>query len=183
MHRFHTSEDHVIDEWRPVLGYEGYYEVSRCGGVRSVDRTVRYGSSALRTHRGRELRTFRSPPTNYLTVSLYRDGGQTNRRLHTLVLEAFVGPRPMPDMDACHNNGDKDDNRVENLRWDTKSANAQDSLAHGSNAEAKKTHCYRGHEFTADNTYINPTSGGRQCRQCVRNARGHKPRKRARIKA
>ena len=88
-----------------------------------------------------------------------------------LMLEAFVGPRPGRLVDACHNNGIKDDLRIENLRWDTKAANAADAYRHGANLNGLKTHCKRNHEFTAENTYINPTSGARQCRECMRMAR------------
>ncbi|MCV7354514.1 NUMOD4 domain-containing protein [Mycolicibacterium fluoranthenivorans] len=158
--------------WRPVVGYEGLYEVSDQGRVRSLDRSVRYGSKAWRRHHGTEIAPFRSPPTNYLTVSLSRDGYKRNRRIHVLVLEAFIGPRPSPEMDGCHNNSDPDDNRAANLRWDTKVSNSQDSVRIGTHHERNMTHCKRNHAFTVENTYVNPTSGARQCRQCVRDARG-----------
>lgn len=51
-------------------------------------------------------------------------------RVHRLVLEAFVGPCP-PGMECCHNNGNPADNRLENLRWDTRSANCLDAVQHG----------------------------------------------------
>ncbi|GAS98917.1 Gp51 [Mycolicibacterium canariasense] len=162
-----------VEEWRPVVGYEGLYEVSSEGRVRSLDRWLPYtkGAGGMRFHKGCVISPFRSSPTNYLTVSLGKDGCKRNRRIHVLVLEAFVGPRPTPDMDGCHTNGDQDDNRPCNLRWDTKSANMQDCLLAGDHPQASKTHCKRGHEFSPENTYINPTSGGRQCKTCVRDAR------------
>jgi len=52
------------------------------------------------------------------------------KSIHRLVLETFVGPCP-ENMECCHNNGDKSDNRVENLRWDTKSNNSKDDIRHG----------------------------------------------------
>lgn len=138
-----------------------------------MDRWVPYGTGgAKRFHAGCAIRPFRSPPTNYLTVSLGKGGKKTNRRIHSVMLEAFVGPRPSPLMDACHNNGIKDDLRIENLRWDTKAANAADAYRHGANLNGLKAKCKREHEFTTENTYINPTSGARQCRECVRQARG-----------
>jgi hypothetical protein len=57
-------------------------------------------------------------------------GRETTHLVHRLVLEAFVGPCP-EGMEACHNNGDPADNRLENLRWDTRSANAKDKVRHG----------------------------------------------------
>ncbi|SLG71838.1 NUMOD4 domain-containing protein [Mycobacteroides abscessus] len=160
------------EEWRPVVGYEGLYEVSNHGRVRSLSRTL-HCSSHVRQYRGRIIKPNPTPPTNYLAVGLTRDKRRVTKRVHLIVLEAFVGPRPAPEFDACHNNGIKDDLRVENLRWDTKSANMQDCLRAGDNPRARQTHCLRGHKFTIKNTYIT-TVGGRQCRTCIRLARGVK---------
>lgn len=160
----------MTEVWLPVAGYENLYQVSDLGRVRSLDRWVPYQKSR-RFHRGTILSPFKSPPTNYLTVSLGRDGRSTNRRVHVLVLEAFVGPRPDPSFDACHGPGGPYDNSPSNLRWDTKSANAQDTLRAGTHPRWHMTHCKRKHEFTAENTYVNPTSGGRQCKRCVRDNR------------
>ncbi len=100
-----------------------------------------------------------------------RAGYQVRRTIHTLVAAAFIGPRP-DGMDTCHNNGDKTDNRLDNLRYDTKSANAFDTLKHGTNRAANKTHCPLGHEYTTENTYIivrrSGPKKGRTCRTCRR---------------
>lgn len=65
----------------------------------------------------------------YLNVTLCP--GRHTRLIHHLVLEAFVGPRPA-GMDACHDpSPDRADNRLSNLRWDTKRANQADSARHG----------------------------------------------------
>lgn len=68
----------------------------------------------------------------YLIVSL--GGGHHGCRVHKLVLDAFVGPRP-PGMQARHLNGRNDDNRLSNLRWGTCDENAQDRLAHGTQVQ------------------------------------------------
>lgn len=67
---------------------------------------------------------------NYKTVRLCRCGKMCNKRIHRLVLENFVGKCP-DGMEACHNNGNKLDNRLSNLRWDTRSNNAKDAVKHG----------------------------------------------------
>lgn len=159
------------ERWRPVPGFEGHYEVSDRGNVRSIDRLVRRGDH----HQwcwGRNLATT-AGEWGHLWVHFYRDHVQYHRGVHRLVLEAFVGPCP-DGMECCHNNGDSADNRLENLRWDTSSANKLDNVRNGSHAQAKKTHCPHGHEYTPENTYLVVSKRSkhrgtrRQCRTCTR---------------
>lgn len=65
-----------------------------------------------------------------LRVSLYKNNKGYHRDVHRLVLETFMGACP-EGMEACHNNGDRLDNRLGNLRWDTRSNNAKDAVRHG----------------------------------------------------
>ena len=79
----------------------------------------------------------------YLTVNLGGGPRKIARLIHQLVLEAFVGPRP-PGLVCCHADGDRTDNRLQNLRWDSYLANSEDMLRHGtrlmgSRANAKLT--------------------------------------------
>lgn len=97
-------------------------------------------------------------------MALYGADGRVDYPIHTLVLEAFVGPRP-EGADGCHWNDVPDDNRVENLRWDSRSANVLDSVRNGSHGFAIRTHCPSGHEYTPENTYLHP-QGSRNCRAC-----------------
>ena len=66
----------------------------------------------------------------YLYIVLYKNRKDHIKLIHRLVLETFVGPCPK-GMEACHNNGIRTDNRLENLRWDTRSNNAYDAVKHG----------------------------------------------------
>jgi hypothetical protein len=69
--------------------------------------------------------------SSYLSVSI-NDGIKPRKYLvHALILEAFYGPRPTPKSDCCHDNGNGHDNRLDNLRWDTKAANRADQFRHG----------------------------------------------------
>ena len=118
----------MLEIWRPVGGFVGLYEVSDQGRIRSIDRKVksRFG---LRAIQGKLL----SPIVNsrgYLVVNLTNGSSRAQYFLHRIVLEAFVGIRPY-GFDGCHNNGDKCDARIENLRWDTRSSNHQDKKLHG----------------------------------------------------
>lgn len=114
------------ETWKPVVGHEGRYEVSDMGRVRSVTRTyLRGGCKKEQTVYGRILKTY-IDPCGYPKLKV----GERVPFVHLLVLEAFVGPRP-EGMQACHNNGNPEDNRLSNLRWDTPKANVADRLKHG----------------------------------------------------
>lgn len=121
-----------IEVWRAVPGYEGRYEVSDLGRVRSLDRTVeliRLGKTTTRRRKGVVL----SPgltPEGYLLVVLHRDDGGSTRRVHRLVLEAFVGPAPSGTQ-ALHGDGDEGNCRLSNLRWGTPKENSADAIRHG----------------------------------------------------
>ena len=118
-----------MDEiWKEIPGFEGHYEVSSKGAVRSLNRRNAYG----RNRRGKLLK-LTTHPQGYKRVTLCKDGIHFERRVHVLMLEAFVGPRPT-NYDACHTNDIPDDNRLENLRWDSKSQNRLDSVRNGTHA-------------------------------------------------
>lgn len=153
-----------MEEWRSVVGYEGFYEVSDFGRVRSVDRLVRNGRSGKRLRLGQEMRPY-EVDEGHLRLCLRRDGRTRNRFVHHLVLEAFVGPCP-DGLEACHGNGVPSDNRLSNLRWDTRSSNALDRVDHGRDNHRSRTSCPDGHEYTPENTLMD--RGRRRCRECNR---------------
>ena len=152
-----------MERWLPVPGYEGKYEVSDQGRVRALDRVDTRG----RRRAGKVL-AIRRAQSGHGTVCLH-DGGRWQVLVHHLVLLAFVGPRP-DGMEGCHWNDDPADNRVENLRWDTRSGNIQDSVRNGTHHMARRTHCPQGHPYDSENTYVHP-SGSRMCRECRRQYR------------
>lgn len=108
--------------WKPVVGYEGHYEVSDQGRVKSVTRQVPHG-------RGTGTRKIRGMPLNlmvdtggYRSVGLSLLGFQPPKRVSSLVLEAFKGTRPK-GYEASHLDGDKSNDSVDNLIWETHKAN------------------------------------------------------------
>jgi hypothetical protein len=153
----------MTERWLPVAGYEDSYEVSDQGRVRSLTRSVRCGSSVGQIL-GRELKPFPSGKRQYPTVKLSRDGSKTAYLIHRLMLEAFVGPCPK-GLECCHDNDVATDNRLENLRWGTRSSNMLDVVKNGNHNQANKTKCDYGHEFTPENT-IARFDGRRGCRAC-----------------
>jgi len=113
-----------MERWKPVPGYEGLYDASDQGRIRSWHKigltcdSLRKSPKILSGYRDR-----------YIRVRLRKGRTANTLLVHRLVLETFVGPCP-PGMECCHNNGNKHDNRVENLRWDTRSANMLDAVEH-----------------------------------------------------
>lgn len=100
------------EEWRPVVGYEGLYEVSNLGRVVSLH----YRHSNRRV----ELKPFNQ--IGYLRAQLNKNGLRRKFLVHTLVATAFI-PNPLHRTEIDHINGDRGDNRVSNLRWCTRSEN------------------------------------------------------------
>lgn len=145
------------EEWRPVVGYEGAYEVSDLGRVRSRDRRVPSGGGRERIARGRMLSIADGRP--YGKVNLKVGDGGRMWNVHTLVARAFLGPAPT-GMEVCHNNGQHRDNRLSNLRYDTHAENQRDTVRLGGHAGANQTRCKHGHEFDAI------WGGRRRCRTC-----------------
>lgn len=124
----------TAEEWRAVAGYEGYYEVSGLGRVRSLPRSVRARSKKglwfQRPLRGKVLAT----PTlsaGYPMVTLSQRGKVKGRSVHSLVCEAFHGPRPEGWV-CAHRDGNALNNTPANLRWTTyRENNVEDRIRHG----------------------------------------------------
>lgn len=155
----------MTETWRAVPGYEGAYEVSDVGQVRSLDRVARTRWGGTYPIQGQVLAP--TVQTNgYKYVSLKADGTTRRVQVHVLVLEAFVGPRPERHQ-ARHLDGGRLNNALANLAWGTASANIRDKTRHGTNTNANKTHCPAGHPYTKANTYRDK-KGRRDCRACHR---------------
>ena len=119
-----------MESWLPVVGWEGYYEVSTEGRVRSQARTVQ-ASNRVVNYKAKELR--QNPDTSgYCQVTLCNHTKRRTVGVHILVLEAFVGPRPEGDIQARHYpDRDTTNNTLANLSWATRSVNSRDKIEHG----------------------------------------------------
>lgn len=111
-------------------GYEGSYQASNLGRVRSVDREIQHPIGGSRKVRGVILSPSRGTAGGHLQVRLHANGHKSGASVHRLVLLAFVGQPE--DGEVCrHLNGNPEDNRLENLAWGTRSENGQDMVRHG----------------------------------------------------
>ncbi len=155
-----------VEQWRPIPGWEGLYQVSDHGRVRSLRTGKILKAGMNRRHRH---------------VALCSGGGKSFR-VHRLVMEAFVGPLP-EGMEVRHLDDDPDNNRLSNLVYGTRSENMLDRVRNGTHHHAIKTRCPKGHEYSPSNTIIQ-THGGRKCRQCKRDEnRAYMRAKRAKERA
>ena len=120
--------------WRDVQGYEGSYQVSNMGNVRSIDRDVtyktRWGTIATRRYPGKQIKPHGTPTCNYLVVGLKRNGKIKNIMVHRLVAIAFCERTENCNV-VDHINADPHDNRACNLRWCTQKQNLQYSINSG----------------------------------------------------
>lgn len=120
-------EQAVNGTWAPIPGYEGHYEVSRSGGIRSLKRNNFCGVCARRKPLMMKPRVGNA---GYLRVTLTKDGVASTYSVHRLVLTAFRGSAT-EGHEGCHLDGDRLNNALDNLQWGTKAENIQQRTEHG----------------------------------------------------
>ena len=118
--------------WKDIPGYEGKYQASNLGRIRSLDRMLtlhrKNGRCINRMMKGRILRPGRFCKSGHVSVVLGHDANGSP--VHQLVALTFLGPCP-ERMEILHNNGDPTDNRINNLRYGTRTENILDVLRQG----------------------------------------------------
>lgn len=128
-----------VEIWKDIPECQGY-QASDKGRIRSLDRVIvpRNGQGKhWRTRRckGKVLSTHLQP-NGYVGLSL---GSKTHFLAHQLIALAFLGPCP-EGMEVCHNNGKRSDNRIENLRYDTRPGNHADCKRHGTYRNGERSY-------------------------------------------
>lgn len=122
------NEDREI-EWRPIPGYSGAYSVSNTGLVRSEERIRRGRANSARVLKQRLLKQ-QLREDGYFQVPLTKDSKSVHMYVHCLVALAFIGPRPS-GLQACHDDGNSQNNDKSNIRYDTRAGNEADKVKHG----------------------------------------------------
>ena len=112
--------------WVDIKGYEGFYQVSNLGRVKSLKRIARHSSGGNKILKEKLLKQTVNK-RGYVVVTLYKDGVSKQFKIHTLVAVAFIpNVENKPYID--HINTIKTDNRVEDLRWVTEKENSNNEL-------------------------------------------------------
>ena len=119
--------------WKAVKGYEGLYEVSNYGNVRSVPRN---------NTKGKILKPYISKQNGYCTVSLSKNNKKKTVRVHCILMQAFNPANKKPGYDAQytidHKDGNKTNNRLDNLEWCSQSENQKRAYALEINGKSTK---------------------------------------------
>jgi hypothetical protein len=129
--------------WKDIPGYEGLYQASDLGRVRSVERFYpcfyKDGKIIYKKNRPRILKTFTCGNGRKRILIKNKKGVKKHHYIHRLILETFIGPCP-EGMEACHNDGNYLNNILSNLRWDTHKNNLKDQESHGTRRSGEKMH-------------------------------------------
>lgn len=104
------------EEWKDIAGYEGIYQVSSFGNIKRLKSFVKHPKGGMKIINGRILKTTRKKA--YGQVTLCKETGQLNYSVHRLVAQAFI-PNPQNKPCVNHKDGDKRNNKINNLEWCT----------------------------------------------------------------
>ena len=105
----------VLEIWKDVKGFEGQYQVSNLGEVKSLERRVLHKNGVTTAVREKILKEC-SNPKGYRLITLYTKNKRYSQQVHRLVMRTFVGES---ELEVNHKNGDKSDNRLSNLEYNT----------------------------------------------------------------
>ncbi len=128
------------EQWKDIQEYKGLYQISDYGRVRRIKghlcRKTRVLKLVLNTN-------------GYPSIQLWANNKYTTNRIHTLVLATFVGPKPSK-MECRHLDGNPTNNRLNNLKWGTRSENQKDAVKHGTKFQPDNRGCKNGNAKLTD---------------------------------
>lgn len=118
-----------MEEWKDIVGYEGYYQVSSYGNVKSLDRNIVRKDGKIYRCYSRILIPFQGHTCNYLTVQLSKNNITQKYMIHRLVAYMFLGLLPDSSLEVNHKDGNRHNNCVDNLEIITHQENINHSVA------------------------------------------------------
>ena len=136
-----SNLDSKGEVWKDIPNFQGAYQASSSGKIRSLDRYVGHNYGGMRMLTGRAL-SLSTLPGGYKIVSLRANGTTHRCRVSRLVLSAFCG-LPSEGMAACHNDNNPSNNSASNLRWDTYAGNERDKVLAGTSNAGERNHFAR----------------------------------------
>lgn len=125
------------ERWIPIPGYEGFYDVSNLGRVRSKDHIVIRSNGTPQPVTGRIRKMPPAIRGGYPALRLARNGKKKNFTVHCLVALAFLGPKPA-GKEIAHWDGDSENPRLKNLRYATPVENDSDKIRHGTRPQGER---------------------------------------------
>lgn len=124
------------ETWKDIPGYEGYYQVSDLGRVKSLERLITYRDGRKRRYPSIIIND-RDKNGFTRVTTLKKDNKGKTFTVNHLVMLAFVG-KPPAGYEICHNDGNYQNNKLDNLRYDTRSENRIDNYRYGRKASTGK---------------------------------------------
>lgn len=135
--------------WKDICGFEGKYQVSNVGRIRGLGFKYKVKFPNKLAHRISLPKLYvpvlvghKDKSKRYFAVSLEKNNKYKQYRIHALVLEMFIGPRPK-GMHGAHLNGNRLDNRLSNLKWCTAKENMSHKILHGTQPMGENTHNHK----------------------------------------
>ena len=144
--------------WKEISGFEGFYEVSTHGRVRSIDRTITDSNGKKFNKKGMVLVLTSNKGKDddddkgYLYIYLHKDGKRKRYYVHRLVAETFI-PNPENKPEVDHINTNRHDNRACNLRWTTKSENMNNEITKQRSTVTSINNLKKAHEMNKQTGY------------------------------
>lgn len=120
-----------MEEWRDIKGFEGYYQASNSGQIRSVDRFVLRKDGRYQICKGRILRPFQGTTCNYLSIQFSKDNIPSKHLIHRLIAYTFLDLNPESKLEVNHKDGNRHNNSVDNLEIVTHQQNIDHSIRTG----------------------------------------------------